>query len=120
MTPQTATGASKEHQTRTTWREALACGSLAAGVVAPIAYLVQRLYERSQGGVPNPTLVLREAHTSFYWRTTTAAWWAGLIGIAVFAWMMSRPPASARFAARVSWWMLPLLPAVLLAAYLYP
>ena len=66
-------------------RTALGAAALAFAFAAPLAYVAQRLYERSVSGPVNPLLVLREAHTSFYWRCATAAWWGGLVAVAVFA-----------------------------------
>lgn len=62
---------------------ALAAGAFA--IAAPVAYVIQRLYERSVSGPVDPLLVLREAHTAFYWRALTASWWAALVAMIVFA-----------------------------------
>lgn len=73
-------------------RAALALTAAAFGGLAPVAYVAQRLYERARGGPIDPTLVLRESHTAFYWRACTAAWWAGIAAIAIYAWAARRDP----------------------------
>lgn len=59
----------------------MALAALAFAVSAPGAYVAQRLYEVWWVGAPssNPALVIRAAHTAFYWRAATATWWGGLI-----------------------------------------
>jgi len=101
-------------------RRALAVAGLSFALAAPAAYVLQRVYERANGGIPNPTLVLREAHTAYYWRLTTATWWGGLVALVAAAWILRRPTASDTLAARIAWWTFPLLPALLASAYLYP
>ena len=83
-------------------REALSVASLAFGVVTPIAYVVQRLVERAVSGPVDPTMVLREAHTSFYWRCLTSAWWGGVA--AVVAWWLV-VAGGRSLDARHRWWV---------------
>lgn len=61
---------------RTRW----AFGAAAAGLVAPVAYLAQRLIALQLGEGVDPTLIVRESHTAFYWRSALSAW----VGVAVF------------------------------------
>lgn len=67
-------------------RTRLARAFLAFGLAAPLAYVGQRLAERTAGVPVDPLLVLREAHTAYYWRCATALWWGGVVFAAVFAW----------------------------------
>ncbi|MBX3251219.1 MAG: hypothetical protein KF901_28840 [Myxococcales bacterium] len=59
-------------------RSRLGRAALAFGFVAAFAYVGQRLYERAAGGAVDPLMVVREAHTSYYWRCANAAWWGGV------------------------------------------
>lgn len=61
----------------------MAEAALAFAVVAPVAYLVQRVVERAITGIDDPLLVLRQVHTAFYWRCATAAWWGAIAAILV-------------------------------------
>lgn len=64
-------------------RERMAEAALTFGVVTPVAYLAQRVVERWLNGVVDPLVVLRQAHTAFYWRCSTSAWWGALAVILV-------------------------------------
>jgi hypothetical protein len=67
-------------------RAALAFASASFGLVAPLAYVGQRLFEVARSPIPvDPVLIVRDAHTAFYWRAATAAWWAALIAAMVYA-----------------------------------
>lgn len=97
---------------------ARALAAAAFGVVAPIAYLGQRLYERARSGPIDPLLVLRDAHTAFYWRACTALWWAGLATLFVYAWAARRDaPESAARALRLA--VAPLALAIAVVAWRY-
>lgn len=62
-------------------RARVARGALVFAVAAPLAYLTQRLFERWQGGVGDPLGVVRDAHTAFYWRSSTAVWLALVLAV---------------------------------------
>ena len=64
--------------------------ALALGLMAPLAYMLQRAFEITiaGGASPNPALVLRSTHAAFYWRATIGAWWAGVLGLACWRWAM--------------------------------
>ena len=64
-------------------RERVAAWGLAFAFVAPMAYLVQRLFERARGGPGDPLGVVREAHTAFYWRAAIAVWLAAAVATLV-------------------------------------
>jgi hypothetical protein len=97
-------------------RERLARAGLVFAVVAPLAYLAQRLFERGQGGVGDPLAIVREAHVAFYWRASIAAWWGGVA--AALASSIPRLPPMPRALRRA----LPPLGALLLLtlAFLWP
>lgn len=101
--------------TKPTKRSSAALAAAAFGVAAPVAYLGQRLYERARAGPIDPLLVLREAHTAFYWRAGTAAWWAGLVAIAVYVVASRRDDAPAARAMRLA--VLPIAVAVAVIAW---
>ncbi len=90
------------------------------GPAAAVAYVAQRLYERFTGGVGDPTLVVREAHTSFYWRASAALWWGGVFAFSAYFWLRNRPEEAAPLARRVAWWSAPVFPGLALAMWLYP
>ena len=52
--------------------------ALAFALTAAAAYVAQRLLDYARGDLADPTNVLAEAHTAFYWRCAAAAWWGGL------------------------------------------
>lgn len=66
-------------------RRAVAVSGLVFAAAAPLTYMIIRLFERLRGGVSDPSLILQEAHTGFYWRAAIACWWAGLLAVAAFA-----------------------------------
>lgn len=99
-------------------RAALALTAAAMGALAPLAYLAQRLYERARTGPIDPTLILRESHTAFYWRAGAAAWWAGVAAIAIYAWSVRREaPERASRLLRLA--VAPLVLAIALLAWRY-
>lgn len=59
-------------------RARLGWASLAFGLASAIAYVVQRLIELRSATPIDPLLVIREAHTAYYWRAATAVWWGGV------------------------------------------
>lgn len=98
-------------------RFALAAATFA--LAAPTAYMVQRLYERWQGGVADPLLVVREAHMAFYYRASMAVWWGGIAALVTFAALAAGPELerwSSRF--RVVLW--PWLLLMLVIAWRWP
>jgi len=86
--PHSADSASR-HQAS---RRGASLAALVVGVAAPVAYMVQRAFEISiaHGATPNPALILRSAHASFYWRAMIASWWAGLLAIAAWHWLRAQ------------------------------
>lgn len=67
-------------------RAALALAAASFAIAAPIAYVAQRLIEVGRSSTPfDPTLVLSDAHTAFYWRAATATWWGGLVAMLAYA-----------------------------------
>jgi len=70
--------------------------ALALGVLAPLAYMIQRAFEVSisAGATPNPALVLRSTHASFYWRAIIGAWWAGVLALACWRWARTQPSST--------------------------
>ena len=100
-------------------RPALALAAATFGLFAPLAYLGQRLYERARAQPLDPTLILRESHTAFYWRAGTAAWWAGIAAIVVFAWASRRAPGE-RGVRALYWATLPFAAAVVWIAWRHP
>lgn len=96
-------------------RAALALAAAVAGLVGPIAYVGQRLFEIARSPEPvDPVLVLRDAHTAFYWRAATATWWAVLIGALVYG-LVRRRGSSARLERALT---VGVVPAVLLLGLL--
>jgi hypothetical protein len=59
-------------------RARLGWASLAFGLASAVAYVVQRLIELRSAAPVDPLLVIREAHTAYYWRCATAFWWGGV------------------------------------------
>lgn len=92
-----------------TRRARLGWASLAFGLVAAIAYVVQRLIEIRSGTPVDPLLVIREAHTAYYWRCATAFWWGGVAFAAV-----ARGPSVRRALPRTAPWIVGALGVVLL------
>jgi hypothetical protein len=100
-------------------RRALALAAAVFALAAPAAYVTQRLFEVSRAAGPiNPVLVLRDAHTAFYWRGATAAWWGGLLAICAYAVLRRRPDA--RPERVLAWLAAPLAAAVALLAWWFP
>jgi hypothetical protein len=99
-------------------RRAVAWAALAFGLVAPTAYLVQRLYEiaASGGNEISPAMILRSNHVGFFFRAATAAWWAGLF--AVFAYLLARRGDGSPRLMRIGVWGLAL--AWLFVAWRFP
>lgn len=101
-------------------RRIRACvAALAFSLVAAVAYVAQRLLDYARGELADPTHVLAEVHTAFYWRCAVAAWWGGLAAAA--AWMLVR---RAKDPARTAWTLAvvaaPLGAVYVLLAWLYP
>lgn len=65
-------------------RTALSLAALAFAVSAPVLYILQRLFEQSRGIPGNPGMVLRTAHTAYFWRVSIALWCAGLLAMLVY------------------------------------
>jgi hypothetical protein len=61
-----------------------------------VAYVAQRCVERARGAVVDPTLVVLEYHTAYYWRAANAAWWGGLAAVVVYAVALRHPDATTR------------------------
>ncbi len=57
-------------------RAAVSLAGLLFAVVAPLTYLAQRMYERFRSAAIDPGLILASTHTSFYWRSAIAVWFA--------------------------------------------
>lgn len=66
-------------------RERLARAGLLFGIVAPLTYMAERIYERLKGGRIDPAAILQEAHTTFYWRTGIALWFGLVVAVAFYA-----------------------------------
>lgn len=67
-------------------RRAVALAAAVFALGAPAAYVAQRLFEVASATQPtDPALVLRDAHTAFYWRAATATWWGGLLACSGYA-----------------------------------
>lgn len=64
-------------------RERVAHAALAFAMVSPVAYMAQRMVERWVFGDVDPTLVIRQVHTAFYWRCATSAWWGTVAALLV-------------------------------------
>jgi hypothetical protein len=64
-------------------RRTMALAGLAFGLVAPIAYIVQRLYDHALVGDVDPLSMLRQTHVAYFWRASTAAFWGGLAALVV-------------------------------------
>ncbi|MCU0671989.1 MAG: hypothetical protein MUE69_04255 [Myxococcota bacterium] len=90
--------------------------SLAFGLVAAIAYVAQRLLEIRSATPVDPLLVIREAHTAYYWRCATAIWWGG-VAFAVVARGSADGFGLPRFAA---WWFGALGITLLLSTWWWP
>jgi hypothetical protein len=61
-----------------------------------MAYVAQRCIERARGGGIDPTLVVVQYHTPYYWRSANAAWWGVLAAVVVYAVALRRPGATTR------------------------
>ena len=89
------------------------------GLAGALAYAVQRVYEWVVAGPVDPLLVVRDAHVGFYWRASSATWWAGTV--VALVWLVTAHPASCDRAAR---WLgataLPLAMALALAMAVCP
>lgn len=106
-----------DERTRTAW----AVAALVFAVAAPTAYVAQRLYEVAvapAGG--DPALVIRQAHTAFYWRVATASWWAGLAAALVVVAIRHRAGAADRVVPFVTRIALPWAIVLAALAWLFP
>ena len=88
-------------------RRSWALAGLAFGVVAPIAYIAQRLIDHAMVPDADPLSMLRQTHVAYLWRAATAALWGGLAGVTVLLIGADRlripePRASARAVAVVA------------------
>ncbi len=63
----------------------LAIAALGFAVVAPLAYLGQRLFDYAMTGPPDLAAMLRQTVVGYYWRVAIAAWWGGLGAIVLYA-----------------------------------
>jgi hypothetical protein len=59
------------------FRERVGVGSALGSVVAAMAYVGQRLWERTQGQGADPLLVLHDPRIAFHGRVLAATWWGG-------------------------------------------
>ncbi len=64
---------------RRTW----ALAGLAFALVAPVAYIAQRLFDHALVGDVDPLSMLRQTHVAYYWRAATASFWGGLAAMVV-------------------------------------
>jgi len=79
-----------------TARTALALAGIALGLGATLAYVAQRTIDHLRGAVVDPTLIVLQAHTPFFWRALTATWWGGLLAILVYVAARRRAAATTR------------------------
>jgi Na+/phosphate symporter len=101
-------------------RAALALAGLAFGVSAPLFYVVQRLYEAARGQAIDPASILRQAHTSFYYRALAAVWFAALIAALVYRSSRNEDADAERRARQLGLLALIVLPLCSIAAWLVP
>lgn len=100
-------------------RERVALAAAWAGVAGALAYVAERVYERTRGLPVDPRLIVYDPHVSFYHRALSATWLAGVaLGVA-YAFL-----GTPRARARASLWLersaLPFVALLALAAYLLP
>lgn len=101
-------------------RMALARAAAAFALVGPIAYVGQRLFEVARAPIDlDPVLVLRDAHTAFYWRAATATWWAALVATLVYA-SARRGALGSRYERALIAGAIPLIVLLGLLAYRFP
>lgn len=101
-------------------RRIRACvAALAFSLASAAAYLAQRLVDHARGNLADPTAVLTEVHTAFYWRCATALWWGGLAAAVVFV-LAGRAKDRGRVARMLAVAAAPLGGAYLLLAWLFP
>jgi hypothetical protein len=96
----------------------LALAAAVFALAAPLAYMGQRLIEIARTGPIDPLLVLRDSHTSFYWRAAGAVWWAGIAAIVAFA--ASRGANADRAIRVLRLLAIPIALALALAAWRFP
>ena len=100
-------------------RERWALSGAAGGLTAALAYVAQRLWERSLGSPQDPLLVLYDAHVAFYSRALAATWWGG-VGLVVALAVLRGAAARARLTRLIEHGAIPLVLIAALAAYLWP
>ena len=67
-------------------RSRIAFAALAAAVVGPVAYVVQRLVDYASAGPPDLLAMLSMTSVAYYWRCAVAVVWAGMAAsVALFA-----------------------------------
>ena len=57
-------------------RRRVARAAIVFALVAPISYVLLRLYEIARSGHVDPSLILRSTHVGYLWRVAIASWWA--------------------------------------------
>ncbi len=68
-------------QRRGDQRRRWAVAALAFAVVAPLAYIAQRLIDHALIGDTDALSMIRQARAAYPWRAATAAFWGGLAAI---------------------------------------
>jgi len=68
-------------QRRDEQRRRWAVAALAFAVVAPLAYIAQRLIDHALTGDTDALSMIRQARAAYPWRAATAAFWGGLAAI---------------------------------------
>lgn len=101
-------------------RHAAAVASATFALVAPVAYVAQRLFEYARSPQVDPLLILRETHTAFYWRATTATWLAGIAAIVAYTLVRRASGGDGREIRALLRLTLPVAAIVVLFAWLYP
>jgi hypothetical protein len=107
---------SAEHDAR---RERWAVAAAIGGAAAATSYVVQRLWERSQGMPQDPRLILYDPHIAFFYRALAASWWGG-VGLAFSLALVSRPSARARAVTLLRAGAIPAVVVMAIASYLWP
>jgi predicted permease len=97
-------------------RARLAIAAAAFAIVAPLAYMAQRVFEVARGPAMDAALIVRSTHTAFYWRASIATWIGGIAVIAALA-IVRRTDVSARWLARSA---IPIAIAIAVSAWLAP
>lgn len=100
-------------------RERWAVAAAIGGVVAATSYVVQRIWERSQGMPQDPRLILYDPHVAFFYRALAASWWGG-VGLAFALALVSRPCARARAVTLLRAGAIPAVVVLAIASYLWP